>query len=271
MIFMFFSTLSYAEESSNIASILMRSTFKIQQGSSIGTVFILGEPLKDYPKRAYFVLMTASHVLDSMKGEKATIYLRKKVNGSFVKYPFTISIRHKGKPLWVKHPDVDVAAMRLGIPRDSDRRLVPTTLLATDEFINKFEINPGDDLLVLGFPYGAESNEAGFPILRSGRIASYPLTPTRITKTFLLDFEVFRGNSGGPVFMCSRNRAYGGTTHIGVVRQVMGLVSQEKKIIERIKSIDQELLKEHKLSLAVVVHAIFLKELLNMLPPIKGQ
>jgi len=271
MIFTFFSTLSYAEESSNIASILMRSTFKIQQGSSMGTVFILGEPLKDYPKRGTFVLMTASHVLDAMKGEKATIYLRKKVNESFVKHPFTISLRHKGKPLWVKHPDVDAAAMRLAIPKDADRRLVPTTLLATDEFINKFEVNPGDDLLVLGFPYGAESNEAGFPILRSGRIASYPLTPTRITKTFLLDFEVFRGNSGGPVFMCSRNRAYGGTTHIGVVRQVMGLVSQEKKIIERIKSIDQELLKEHKLSLAVVVHASFLKELLNMLPPIIGQ
>ena len=121
MIFTFFSTLSYAEESSNIASILMRSTFKIQQGSSMGTVFILGEPLNDYPKRGTFVLMTASHVLDAMKGEKATIYLRKKVNESFVKYSFTISIRHKGKPLWVKHPDVDVAAMRLAIPRDSDK------------------------------------------------------------------------------------------------------------------------------------------------------
>lgn len=264
-----FSSSPHAEESSNIASILMRSTFKIQQGNSVGTVFIIGEPAEYDPKCAYYVLMTASHVLNSIKDENATIFLRKKIGKKFVKYPFVISIRRNGSPLWVSHPEVDVAAMRIALPRDADIQLISTDLLATDEFIEKYEVNPGDDLLVLGFPYGAESNEAGFPILRSGKIASYPLIPTKMTKTLLLDFEVFSGNSGGPVFMCSRNRAYGGATHIGVVRQLMGIVSQEKQIVEHVKSIDQEVLKKHKLCLALVVHTSFLKELLNMLQPIK--
>ena len=44
-------------------------------------------------------------------------------------------------------------------------------------------------------------------IRASGRIASYPITPTSKTRTFLLDFEVFEGNSGGPVFLYERIRA----------------------------------------------------------------
>ena len=68
--------------------------------------------------------------------------------------------------------------------------------------------------------------------------------------------------------MCSRNRAYAGSTHIGVVSQLMGIVIQEKHIIERVKTMDEEILRKHKLSLAIVVHASFLKDLLLMLPPV---
>ena len=157
--------------------------------------------------------------------------------------------------------------MRIALPRTTDIKLISTELVATDDFIKDYEVNPGDDLLVLGFPYGAEANKAGFPILRSGRIANYPLIPTKMTKTFLLDFEIFGGNSGGPVFMCSRNRAFGGSTQIGVVSQLMGIVTHEKGFVEHVKTIDEEILKKHKLSLAVIVHASFLKELLLLLPP----
>lgn len=264
-------SIAHAEENFNISSTLMRSTFKIQEGKNIGTVFILGQPVENDPSRACYVLFTAGHVLNSMKNDFATIFLRKKVNNNYIKFPFQIKIRSNSQPLWVGHPEVDIAVMRISLPRVTDIKLISTELIATDDFISNFEVNPGDDLLVLGFPYGAEANEAGFPILRSGRIASYPLTPTKMTKTFLLDFEIFGGNSGGPVFMCSRNRAYGGSTHIGVVSQLMGIVSQEKQIVEHVKTIGEEILKKHKLSIAVIVHASFLKELLSMLPPYENQ
>ena len=261
-------SVAFADEGFNISATLMRSTFKIQEGNNIGTVFILGQPMESDNTRAYYILFTATHVLESMKANFATLFIRKFENENFVKIPIRTRIRNEGRPLWISHPQVDVAAMRISLPRDTDIQLISTEMIADDKFIKSFEVNPGDDLLVLGYPYGAEANEAGFPILRSGRIANYPLTPTKSTKTFLLDFEVFGGNSGAPVFMCSRNRAYGGSTHIGVVSQLMGIVIQEKHIVEHVKTMEEETLKKHKLSLAVVVHASFLRELLPMLPPV---
>ena len=50
------------------------------------------------------------------------------------------------------------------------------------------------------------ADAAGFPILRSGRVASYPLAPASVFPTFLMDFSVFPGNSGGAVFMAQGAR-----------------------------------------------------------------
>ncbi len=133
----------------------------------------------------------------------------------------------------------------------------------------KFHVHPGDQLFVLGFPYGDEANDAGFPILRSGRIASYPLTPTNLHKTFLLDFEIFKGNSGGPVLFYSETRVYGGSTHIGSVQFIMGVVSQERELTEKVESLSETVVRKHKLGLAVISQANFVSELINMLPDLQ--
>lgn len=68
----------------DINTVLMQSTFRIQGpsvdggGTSFGTVFILGRPVKDQPERGAYVLVTAAHVLESIKGEKAVLLLRQK-------------------------------------------------------------------------------------------------------------------------------------------------------------------------------------------------
>jgi S1-C subfamily serine protease len=257
-----------ASDAADISSILMRSTFRIQDEKTLGTVFIMGEPIPDQPGKGTYVLITAAHVLDDMKSNTAILFLRKRVGNTFVKIPFPIQIRENGNPRWVRHPKVDVAAMRVALPQEIDIQIFSTELLADDKMLEELEIHPGDELLVLGFPYGAEANEAGFPILRSGRIAGFPLTPTSETLTFLLDFPVFNGNSGGPVFMHHENRSYKGGTHIGVVRLILGVVSQERGLEERVESISETLVRKHKLGLAVIVHARFVKEILTMLPPL---
>lgn len=250
----------------DIATALMRSTFKIQGTTSAGTGFLVGKPMTADPQRAFYVLVTAAHVLDQIKEDTATLHLRERRSSDFVRLPVSIQIRRGGTPLWTKHPEVDVAAMFVRVPTVADVQLLPMSLLATDETLQRLEVHPGDELLVLGFPYGAEANQAGFPILRSGRIASYPLTPAKETKSFLLDFTVFAGNSGGPVFMHHENRVYAGGTHIGVTQFIAGLVSQEQNLTERIKSLTEELIKTHKLSLGVVIHARFIEELVRSLP-----
>jgi S1-C subfamily serine protease len=244
--------------SQDIATALMRSTFKIQgQGAGkpvSGTVFILGQPIGT---NGYgYVLVTAKHVLDDIKG-------------AFERFNHEIPLRTNGVGRWVTHPEADVAVMRVGLPPDIDLQLISTDLFATDQILTEYEIGPGQELLVLGFPLGLEANAAGFPILRSGRIASYPLVPTSKSKTFLMDFQVFPGNSGGPVLLVARNPTIKGATHIMTVQSLIGVVSQEMAVTERVESLTEESLKRHKLALGVIVHASFVKETLAMLPPIK--
>ena len=228
----------------------------------------MGEPSSATPDKLYYVMITAAHVLEAIKSDVAILHLRKQDGEKFVRLPFPVRVRNKGIPLWTRHPDTDVAAMRVRLPKDVDVRLISTNLLGTDKILEEFQVHPGDQLLVLGFPYGAEANDAGFPILRSGRIASYPLMPTKATKTFLLDFEVFQGNSGGPVLFYAENRVYGGTTHIGTVQFIMGLVSEEKAVTERVKSLSETVERKHRLSLAVIVHSSFVADLIKTLPPV---
>lgn len=255
-----------AQDDIELNAILMNSTFRIEGSGKTGTVFIIGKPSLKDSTRAYYVLVTANHVLNDIKTDSAVLFLRKETNKKIVKMPFNIKVRNSGKPLWTKHPDSDVAAMYIALPTEVKFTLLPSFFLATDSLIREYEIHPGDELLCLGFPYGAEANDAGFPILRSGKIASYPITPTKEIKSFLFDFQVFGGNSGGPVYFIGLNRAYKGSVNIGEVRFIMGLVSEELMVQEQVESLTEISLKKHPLSLAKVIPAIFIKETIDLLP-----
>ena len=257
---------SYGQGITDLNTTLMRSTFKFEGNGSVGTVFIMGTPIKDNPSSVRYTLITAAHVLEGANGDEATLHLRVKNGDQFVRRPFVIKIRENGTNLWVRHPDADVAALFVALPTDADIQCIPTTgMFADDDFITHNEIHPGDELYVLGFPLGAEANDAGFPILRSGAIASYPIIPTRDVKTFLLDFQVYRGNSGGPVLIYQMNRIIGGKMPTVNFCRVMGLVSQEKIITEQVQSLYENRQSQHPLAAAVVVHASLIQETINLL------
>src|SRR6266852_141980 len=252
-------------------TVLMESTFKIEGPSSTGTSFIMGRPFvhppTDQPNLAAHVLITAAHVLNDMQGDVATLHLRRKVGDTWARLPYPVRIRANGQPLWKKHPDANIAVMYVALPQDDSRPMVSTDVLADDKILADFEIHPGDDLECLGYPLGQEANDAGFPILRSGKIASYPLLPTSTTKTFLFDFRVFRGNSGGPVYLVQSDRFYHGGIRGGQqIHIVVGLVSQERMVTQVISGATDEV-RQLQLGLAVVVHASLIKEAINLLPP----
>ncbi|MFI5096586.1 MAG: serine protease [Candidatus Acidiferrales bacterium] len=253
----------------------MESTFEIQsvalpgQQPSLGATFIIGRPLVSQPNMSRYVLVTAAHVLEGMAGDIAILNLRKETKqGEWQKMPTPLQIRNNGRPLWVKHPNADVAVMYVGLPDGVVIPLMTTALLADDEMLKKFQVHPGDTLLCLGYPFGIESSQSGFPVLRSGRIASFPLTPTAQTKTFLFDFAVFEGNSGGPVYMVDRDREYENFIHMGqTVGLIAGLVSGETTRNEQLAGQYSAEIRRIPLNLATVVHASFIKEAINMLPP----
>jgi S1-C subfamily serine protease len=191
---------------------LMNATVQLEQPlgdgtRTVGTGFLISEAGADGTPRT--VLVTANHVFSGMPGQVARIgYRIANADGSWSYSPQQLRIRDdKGHELWTHHPSRDVAAIAITAPPEFAKAAIPENYLASDETFQKYQVSAGDELMALGFPRGLAANQAGFPILRSGRIASYPVAPAKIFPTFLLDFSVFPGNSGGPVFMSNRQAA----------------------------------------------------------------
>lgn len=249
----------------DLATTAMESTFKFVAPASMGTCFIIAEVIPGKAPGARCVLVTAKHVLTEAKGDKAILHLRRKKGDSFERLEHPIAIRKDGAPLWTEHATADVAVMYVALPTDIHIRLISTDLFASDDMLKEFEVRPGDQLYALGYPIGQESNAAGFPILRTGTIASYPLLPTKETTTFLFDFEIYKGNSGGPVLFVCHNRVYAGGLHAGTVNFIIGLVIGERIIQERVETLFEKKEETHTLKIAQVVHASLIQETLQKL------
>jgi hypothetical protein len=234
---------------------IMEATFRIAGPAAssgkfaVGTVFLVGLPRPGVRDGTAAVLVTAAHVLKDISGDEAVLWLRRKTaDGRFEPLEHRIKIRNRGAPLWTAHARVDVAVLPVELPANAFAPLLSADLLATDETFERFGIHPGDELLCLGFPFGLAANDAGFPILRSGKIASYPLVPAARYPAFLYDFQVYEGNSGGPVYFAASSRA--GETSSQPVAFIAGLVSQYAVV------------EGQRLQLASVVPAQFIRETL---------
>lgn len=214
-----------------INTVLMERTYHIQgpgvQSGEIitGTAFVVGTPCPSSSRSAH-TMLTAAHVLEKVSGEELLLDARVPgKDGAWQRVKHFIRIRDGAKPKWVQHDRADIAALYITLPNPGPPAIVVQDFFATDALLEKYEIHPGDEVFALGFPLGAEGTASGLPILRSGRIASYPILPTPVVGTFLVDMEVFPGNSGGPVYLWDRHRTYGGSIQLGEVRLLVGLVT----------------------------------------------
>lgn len=258
-----------AAETGDLGTQLMLATFKLANPDSTGTAFILTRPAAGDAKKTQFILVTAAHVLDRMRGDEATLHFRKReADGRYVKLPLPLKIRQIGKPLWTKHPTADVAAMVVSLPAGVSVPEIPVGLLATDKELEQYEVHPGDAVRGIGFPHPNqfEASAGGFAVVRVGCIASYPLLPTATTKTFFCDLNVFEGDSGGAVYLSENHRYYGGKTSEGRVQLILGLVSGQQFLDEEFHMAYQTAKFRHRLGLGIVVHAAAIREALALLP-----
>jgi hypothetical protein len=236
---------------------LIQATVQLEQPlgdgtRTVGTGFLISDPGPD--GKPHVVLVTANHVLKRMPGPEATIgYRVQTADGTWRYAPQTITIRAGGKELWTHHSTRDVAAITITAPAEFAKAAIPLNWLAGDETFGKYQLGPGDEMMALGFPQGLSANPAGFPILRSGRVASYPLTPSTAFPTFLLDFSVFPGNSGGPVYMAEGNRRRAGVGGGEDAQFIAGMLTQQVE------------LGSQNLEIGIVTHAKFIRETVAML------
>jgi hypothetical protein len=239
---------------------LMHATVQLEQPlgngtRTVGTGFLISEMAPDGSPRT--VLVTANHVFQDMPGQVARIgYRTENPDGSWNYSPQPLRIRDAGgHALWTRHPSRDVAAITISAPPEFAKAAIPEDYLASDDTFTKYQVEAGDELMALGFPRGLAANQAGFPILRAGRIASYPVAPAKIFPTFLLDFSVFPGNSGGPVFMHDESRRSAGDDSQPPhdVEFIAGLLTQQVQ------------LNNERLEIGIVTHAKYIRETISLL------
>ncbi len=211
-----------------------------------------------------YVFVTAKHVFEDIKGDTATVNLRKRNStGDAVPFQFPLKIRDGDRILYTAHSTEDVAVIDIALPKDSiivQRGTEVTNIdwLATDEFLESIDLHPGDELLCLGYPLGLVANDAGYPILRGGRIASYPVIPLKKAHRILYDFQVQPGNSGGPVYFSFAGRIR--KDHLpplGTVvtyQKLIGLVIQKADPVGNIDPF-----------IGVIVPSVYIKETIDQL------
>ena len=244
----------------DLAVELIHATVQLEQPlgdgtRTVGTGFLISTPGADGQPRT--ILVTANHVLEKMPSANARIgYRIANADGSWSYSPQQLKIRDpKGGELWTHHPTRDVAVMEIKAPAAFAKAAIPLNYLAADETFTSYNVTAGDEMMALGFPRGLSANQAGFPILRSGKVASYPVAPAKQFPTFLLDFSVFPGNSGGPVFV-SRSRQAGGLTQVADKTDpgfIAGLLTQQVE------------LNSERLEIGIVTHAKYVRETIALL------
>ena len=243
----------------DLAVELIQATVQLEQPlgdgtRTVGTGFLISAVGPDGQPRT--ILVTANHVLQKMPGATARIgYRVSNPDGSWSYSPQQLKIRDGDKELWTHHPDRDVAAISIKAPPEFAKAALPVNYLAADDTFSKYQVNAGDEMMALGFPRGLSANAAGFPILRSGRVASYPLAPAKIFPTFLLDFSVFPGNSGGPVFVTRGTKPEGVSQVADQANEgfIAGLLTQQVE------------LNNERLEIGIVTHAKYIRETIALL------
>jgi hypothetical protein len=236
---------------------LMGATVKLEQpiggGQAVtGTGFVVAASADDGTPR--LILVTAGHVLARMSRDKVQVGFRDWSPEYGWRYaPVNVRIRNAdGAPLWTKHPTQDVSTLEL--PASVSSTAVPISELPGEQALKTLRVQPGDEMMVLGFPRGIASTEAGFPILRSGKVASYPLSPADRYPTYLVDFDVYGGNSGGPVYIPVRNAQAGSPSTVVIA----GVLTQ------------QIMYQEQRLAIGNVTQADYISETVSLMEGIEA-
>jgi hypothetical protein len=233
----------------------VQATFKLFNEGSTATGFVIRVKPAAGDKKAEYVIATAAHTFEKMKGDGCLLVLRTPKNdGSYNRKDVSVAIRKDSKNLWTKHKDADIAVLEYEPTAEFEKFAVPLELLATEEDF-KTRVPAGTYVRLLCYPEQFEANSAGFPILRHGVLATYPFAPTNTYKTFMIDYTTFAGDSGGPVF--------GALDGPGGPLKLFGVVVSRQWSDERIKLSEREdRVIRHPFGLGSAVNAQLLRDLI---------
>jgi len=236
-----------AERDASLAA--LQATVRLHGGGHSGTGFLVAIPA-EAATAAHLLLVSAAHTFADIKGPEATAVCREADGkGGFRRREVMIPIAEGDRPLWVRHPEADVAVLSCTLPAGVDRTAFPLGRLATAADFDGGRVRVGEPVRVACYPAQTEANAAGWPVLRTGAIASHPLSPAAALERFFTDYAHFGGDSGAAVVLDD-----------GGSGLVIGVVVAMQRQTDRITSPYEEKTIHTPLGLAITVPSTLVRE-----------
>jgi hypothetical protein len=177
-----------------------------------GTAFFVGMPwLGLDPLLGHIYIVTASHILTgiSMRSVDGQIYVRVQMNDG--RPAMIVSTLEE----WTPHPDtshIDAAVFHWVADKSPfEYRSLPAGLLATSEALVRNDVQPGDDLFIVGLFYRDNGQDRIRPIVSTGKISLLKgrvdtRTPYNSSEAYLIEAGSTGGLGGSPVFVPLESR-----------------------------------------------------------------
>jgi hypothetical protein len=220
------------------------STYAIATPKAMATCVVVNSSSRSSAGSRYPVLITSAHVL--AVAPRGPFFLAARVpdkGGNPLVLLLAFRPAEAGLA-YIRHPDYDVAAIEVPIPPEMAQKLALPSFISEGSIGDATDApRAGAEVTVLGFPKVLPGTAGAFPVLRAGRIASYTAAPEGDWGKFVINTNVYPGDSGAPVFAAHRR----GRLHL------LGMVS------ERIGP------RDGSVPLAVAVNARVIRETLQLL------
>ncbi len=248
-----FTAVGLAEPANSIER-TVEATFRITNGRTSATAFLVTLEPAEGDELTTTVLVTAAHCLEQMPDAKCKLILRAKEAGVYVRQEVEIALRSEGKPLWVRHPELDVAVLPVDLPEQTAARPLSIRQVADATWAAERKLRVGGDVYIPGYPATLEGNEAGWPLLRRGSVATHPLLPLEGAQRVFINAVTFGGDSGAPV-------AFPHGDDVKIVGLVVGLQRQTS----RSETPFEERVSHMPMALAITVQAPFIHDTIALL------
>ncbi len=230
------------------------ATFRMTNGKTSATAFLVAMEPAEGQERGQTVLVTAAHALEQMPDTACKLILRVEEADTYARQEAEIALRADGKPRWVRHPELDVAVLPVDLPEKTAARPLSVRQVADAAWASERKLRVGGDVYIPGYPATLEGNEAGWPVLRRGFVATHPLLPLENAQKMFVNAATFGGDSGAPVAFL-----YGDEVRI------VGLVTGMQRQTSRSKMTFEEHVSHMPMALAITVQAPFICDTIELL------
>ena len=230
----------------NAAERMMWSTYPVGTSGRSGTGIAIRLREPGLSGNNVTAVVTSAHVLEAKGNGPVFIALRVPDDlGNVHTAVITIQPEPGSGRYYVRHPEHDVAAFAIEIPPEAAGIIaLPSCLESKDIGRRGAVLHAGDEVYFAGFPEVMTLSDGVFPLLRSGRVASYPAGTPEAGDMFYIDANAYPGDSGAPVFAV---RGRGGPRLEGIIVQRAGSEGSPNS------------------HLAIAVHARVIRETLELL------